>query len=70
MKQKKKERKKERNEEKKEINDRLLKGGIIRDIRTLSEQEEKDYYKPKRISNFWNNNLNMKVMVIKIEICH
>ena len=27
---------------------------IIRDIRTLFEQEEK-YCKPKRVSNFWNN---------------
>ena len=28
---------------------------MIRDIRTLFEQEEKDYYKPKKVSNFWNN---------------
>ena len=27
---------------------------VIRDIRTLFEQEED--YKPKRVSNFWNNN--------------
>ena len=43
--------------EKKEINDRLIKDRAIRDIRTLFEQEkEKCYYKPKRVSNFWNNN--------------
>ena len=29
---------------------------IIRDIRTLFEQEEKVNYKPKRVSNLWNNN--------------
>ena len=28
---------------------------LIRGIRTLFEQEE-DYYEPKRVSNFWNNN--------------
>ena len=27
----------------------------MRNIRTLSEQEE-DYYKPKRVSNLWSNN--------------
>ena len=38
------------------MNYRLIKYRIIRDIRTLFEQqEEKDYYKPKRVSNFWNN---------------
>ena len=36
---------------KREVNNR-----IIRDIRTLFEQEEKVYYKPKRVSNLWNNN--------------
>ena len=35
-----------------EINYRL-----IRDIRTfLEQQEEKNYYKLKKVSNFWNNN--------------
>ena len=30
---------------------------MIRDIRTLLEkQEEKVYYKPKRVNNFWNYN--------------
>ena len=54
MKQKKKnkERKKLR---KKESNERLIKDRIIRDIRTLFEQEE-DYYKPKTVNNFWNHN--------------
>ena len=49
--------KKERNQRKKELNERLIKGRIIRDIGTLFEKEEgEDYYKPKRVSNFWNNN--------------
>ena len=26
------------------------------DIRTLFEQQEEDYYKPKRVNNFWNDN--------------
>ena len=29
---------------------------IIRNIKTLSEQEDYDYYKPKRVGNFWKNN--------------
>ena len=29
---------------------------MTKDIRTLFEQQEEDYYKPKRVSNFWNNN--------------
>ena len=38
--------------------------------RIIKEQEE-DYYEPKRVSNVSNNNeLNMRVMVIKIEIYH
>ena len=32
-----------------------IKYGIKTDITTLFEQEEKDYYKPIRVSNFWNN---------------
>ena len=56
MKQKKR-KKKERNYRKKELNERLIKDRIITDIRTLVEQEkEEDYYKPKRVDNFWNNN--------------
>ena len=54
MKQKRKKRKKKIGE-KKETNERLIKDRIIRDIRTLFEQDEQDYYKPKRVSNFWNN---------------
>ena len=46
---KKKERKKL--QKNKERNKRL-----IRDIRTLFEQEEEDYNKPKGVNNFWNNN--------------
>ena len=34
-----------------------IKDRTIRDIRTLFEQqEEKHYYKPIRVGNFWNNN--------------
>ena len=40
---------------KEEINHRLIKDRIISDIRTLFEKED-DYYKPKRVSNFCNNN--------------
>ena len=36
--------------------ERLIKYKIIRDIRSLFEQQEEDYYKPKRVSSFWNNN--------------
>ena len=50
-----KKKKKERNYRKKEINIRLIKDRIIVDIGALFEQQE-DYYKPKRVSNFWNNN--------------
>ena len=41
---------------KKETNERLIKDKIIRDIRTLFEQQDKDYCKPRRVSNPWNNN--------------
>ena len=42
-------------EKAKEHNEGLIKDGRIRDIRTLFEQED-DYYKSKRVNNFWNNN--------------
>ena len=55
MKQKKK--KKERNQtKKKELNKRLIKDRITRVIRTLFEQQEEDYYKPEKVTSFWNNN--------------
>ena len=41
---------------KKKHNEKIIKDKIIRDIRTLFEQQEKDYYEPKRASNFWSNN--------------
>ena len=50
---KKKERKE--SEKSKKQNETIIKDKIIRDVRTLSEQEG-DYYKPKRVSSFWNNN--------------
>ena len=40
---------------KKEIKYIVIKDKIVRDIRALFEEEE-DYYKLKRVSNFWNNN--------------
>ena len=49
--------KKEMNIEKKKQNEIIIKDRIIRDIRSLFEQkQEEDYYKPKRVSDFWNNN--------------
>ena len=33
----------------------MIKDKIIRDIRSLFEEEE-DCYKPERVSTFWNNN--------------
>ena len=42
-------------EKAKEHNEGLIQDGRIRDIRTLFEQED-DYYKSKRVNNFWNNN--------------
>ena len=34
----------------------MIEDRIIRDIRTLFEQQAEDYYKPKRVSNIWKNN--------------
>ena len=56
MKQKKKKKKERNYRKKKEINNSLIKDRIIRDIRALVEQQGQDYYKPKRVSNLWNNN--------------
>ena len=42
--------------EKKKHNERIIKDRIIKDIRALFEQQEEDYYEPKRVTNFWNNN--------------
>ena len=50
--------KKEKEErKKKKHNDRTNKDRIIREIRRLFEQEEKeeDYYETKRVNNLWNN---------------
>ena len=46
--------KKKKKEEKKQ-NEKIIKNKIIRDIRTLFQQEG-GCYEPKRVSNFWNNN--------------
>ena len=45
----------EKKKEKIRKNQRITKDGIIRDSRILFEQQE-DYYEPKRVGNFWNNN--------------
>ena len=46
-----------------------IKDKIIRDIKTLIEQQGEDCCKPVRVGNFWNNNciLNMKVVMIEIK---
>ena len=46
---------KEINQREKNIDNKLIKDIIFRDIMTLFEQQE-DYYQPKRVGNFWNNN--------------
>ena len=45
----------EKKKEKIRKNQRITKDGIIRDSRILFEQQE-DYYEPKRVGYFWNNN--------------
>ena len=49
--------KKNRRQKRKKQNEKTIKQKIIRDIRTLFKQEEEkeNYYKPKRLNNFWNN---------------
>ena len=56
----------------KKINDWLINDIIIGEIRTLlKQQEEKHYYKPKRVRNLQSNSyINMKAIVIKIETYH
>ena len=61
--------KKKKKIEKRKQNKRVNKGRIIRDIRTLFEQEE-DYYEPKRVIFGIIIILNMKAMVIKIGTYH
>ena len=56
MKQK-KEKKKKKEMRGKKINDWLINDIIIGEIRALlKQQEEKHYYKPKRVRNLWSNN--------------
>ena len=51
------EEKKERKKLVRKNNDRLIKDSIVRDIRTLFEQEDDaDYFERKRVSNFLSNN--------------
>ena len=56
MKQKKQKKRKNLEREKKELNQRLIKDRIIKEIRTLFEQQEENNYEPKRVSNSWKNN--------------
>ena len=35
---------------------KVIKYRIVRDINTLFEQQEEDFYKPIRVVTFWNNN--------------
>ena len=56
MQKKKKMRLQKLERKKNEHNQRLMSNRIIRDIRTLFEQEDEDYLKPKGINSFWNNN--------------
>ena len=59
------------NKENKENKDRIIGDKTIRDIRTLLEENDDEYYKPKRENNFWNKTLlNMKAMVIEIKTNH
>ena len=64
-----KQKKKKKRKKKPEHNERLIKDKIIRDIRSLCEQEE-EYYKPKKVSNFLIIILNVKVTVIKTATFH
>ena len=51
------EEKKERKKLVRKNNHRLIKDSIVRDIRTLFEQDDDaDYFERKRVSNFLNNN--------------
>ena len=46
--------KKKKIDKKQEHNERLIKDRIIRDIESLFEQQQEDYYEHKRESNFGN----------------
>ena len=43
---------------KKKHNERIIKDRMIKDIKTLFEQEEEDYYTPERVTNFRNNSFS------------
>ena len=59
------------NKENKENKDRIIGDKTIRDIRTRLEENDDEYYKPKRENNFWNKTLlNMKAMAIEIKTNH
>ena len=63
--------KKKKKIEKKKQNEKIIKDKVVKDIRTLFEQQEEDYYVPKRISNFWNTNyIGYESNCDKIETYH
>ena len=39
-----------------EIETKVIKDRIIRDIKNRLEHEEENYYKPVKVNNFWGNN--------------
>ena len=54
-----------------------MKGRIIRDIKTLFEQQEEDYYKLVKVGKFWNYNYteyessvdrNINIWIVKITL--
>ena len=46
----------EKEDRKKNQDERIIKDRVIRCIRKLfQQQQEEHYYKPERVSNFWNN---------------
>ena len=66
LKQKKKKKNERNKRKKKEHNERLIKDGVVRDIRTRFEREE-DYYKSKRVNNFCDNNYIMMQMRLLVK---
>ena len=54
-----------------------MKGRIIRDIKTLFEHQEEDYYKLVKVGKFWNYNYteyessgdrNINIWIVKITL--
>ena len=66
--------KKKNKTEKKDQNEKTIKDKIIRDIRTLFEQQQEDYYKPKRVSSLsldeYLNSIKPHLRNIIIDLMH